>query len=346
MVTAKEIHTRMLGNINDEYDKTDGSFIYDVTMPAAIELETKQQEIQTVQSKLDIENLSGDELTRFVYQRTGITRKPPTKATTTVIIYGSVGASIKKGDLVSTDSVNFVATEDKTIDETGVMHVAVECENFGTIGNVTTMSITRFPVSISGLIDVYNPEPVTNGYEAESDSNLIQRYYDKLQRPGKAGNKYHYLEWAKEVTGVGDAKVFPRFNGPLTMKIVIIDSNKQPASDELVQAVYHHISEEMPFGVEDLNVSSAIGVPINITANLTVAEGYTEQSVIENIKENVKKYLQGIAFNQSFVSYARIGGIIIDSEGVLDYKNLLVNGSNVNIPIGDDEVAITGGVNG
>ena len=36
----------------------------------------------------------------------------------------------------------------------------------------------------------------------------------------KAGNKYHYREWALEVTGVGDAKIFPRYNGPLSIKVV------------------------------------------------------------------------------------------------------------------------------
>lgn len=345
METAQEIHNRMLKNIDDEYDKSTGSFIYDATKAAAIEFERTQKEIQKVVEKLDIENYSGEELERFVYQRTGIKRKQATKATTTVIISGSVGAIVRVGDLVGTDSINFVVTEEKVIGESGFVEVLVECEQYGSIGNVPANSIYKFPVTLSGLVDVYNPYPVTNGYEAESDEDLRQRYYDKLQRPGKAGNKYHYLEWAKEVVGVGDARVFPRFNGPLTIKIVIINANKQPADDELIQSVYNHIAEEMPFGVEELIVESAKAVPINLTVSLTIANGYTESIVIERIKENIAEYLKEIAFDSTFVSYAKIGSLIIGTEGVIDYQNLLVNGVTSNISIANDEVAIMGSVN-
>lgn len=335
----------MLGKIGEEHDKSTGSFIYDATKPAAIEFETKSKEIAAVQAKLDVENLSDKELERFIYQRTGIERKPATKTTEEVIISGSQGSSISKGDLVGTDTINFVSLEDKEINDSGLMHVLVECEKPGVIGNVPANSITKFPVTLPGLINVYNPRPFTNGYEAESDVDLRQRYYDKLQKPGKAGNKYHYLEWAKEVTGVGDARVVPRFNGPLTMKVVIINANKQPASSELVQEVREHIENEMPFGVEELNVISAAAVPINLSVTLTLADGYTEEMVKTYIKKNGMEYLQQIAFKTSFVSYAKIGALIIASEGVLDYQDLLINGGAANIAIGNEEVAIMGGVN-
>ena len=345
METEKEIHSRMLSNVGDEYDKSDGSFIYDATKPAAIEFEKQQQDIAIVQGKMDIENLIGDELARFVYQRTGITRKPATTATTTVVISGAEGSVINQGDLVGTDTLNFVVLESVIIPQSGQVSVLVASQLEGAIGNVPANSINRFPVSIIGLINVFNPEAVRNGYEAETDAELKERYYDKLQRPGKAGNPYHYEEWAKEVIGVGDVRVFPKFNGPLTMKVVIIDANKQPADDGLVSKTLEHISNEMPFGVDELVVLSATPVPIDITVNLTLASGYTEAMVIGNIKENIETYLKKIAFNTTFVSYAKIGSEIIDSEGVLDYQNLLVNGTIANVPIGVEEIATVGGVN-
>lgn len=334
----------MLSHVDEELDKSTGSFIYDVTKPVAIEFERKEKEIQSVKDKLDIENLTGDELERFVYQKTGITKKVATKATTTVIISGSTGALIKKGDLVGTDTIHFVSLEEKSIDESGLMYVLVECEQFGAIGNVPANSINKFPVTIQGLVNVYNPEKVTNGYDAESDTDLRNRYYDKLQKPAKAGNKYHYEQWAKSVTGVGNARVFPRWNGLLTVKVVIIDSNKQPASLELISDVNQFIENEAPFGA-DVTVTSATPISININVNLTIAEGYTETQAIESIEDNITNYLQEIAFVETYVSYARLGSIIIESEGVLDYQNLQVNGGTANIPIQEEEVAIIGGVN-
>lgn len=344
-MTEQEIHERMLENISDEEDKSVGSFIFDVTKAGAIEFHLFGKEIQAVSDKQNIDNLHGDELERFVFQRTGIERRPATKASTEVIISGLEGSVINEGDLVATEDINFVVQETKTIGPSGVVTVLVVAEEYGTVGNVPENSIIHFPVTLPGIIDVYNPEPVTNGYEAETDESLRQRYYDALQRPAKAGNKYHYEQWAMEVVGVGGVRVFPRYNGPLTMKVVIIDANGQPADEELVSRTRTHIENEMPFGVEDLNVSSAISVPINIEVDLVIAEGYEEADVIENIKEKIIEYLQSIAFRQSFVSYAQIGFTIIDSDGVIDYQNLTVNGGTANIPIGEDEVAVLGGVN-
>lgn len=344
-MTEQEIHERMLENISDEEDKSTGSFIFDVTKAGAIEFHLFGEEIQAVSDKQNIDNLHGDELERFVFQRTGIERRPATKASTEVIISGSEGSVINEGDLVATEDINFVVQETKTIGPSGVVTVLVVAEEYGTVGNVPENSIIHFPVTLPGIVDVYNPDPVTNGYEAETDESLRQRYYDALQRPAKAGNKYHYEQWAMEVVGVGGVRVFPRYNGPLTMKIVIIDANGQPADEELVSRTRSHIENEMPFGVEDLNVSSAISVPINIEVDLVIAEGYEEADVLENIKEKIIEYLQLIAFRQSFVSYAQIGFMIIDSDGVIDYQNLIVNGGTANIPIGEDEVAVLGGVN-
>jgi len=337
----KTIHDRMLKNISDEFDKSEGSFFYDATKPAAIEFERKNKEIQEVANKLDVENLEGEELERFVYQRTGITRKTATKATTTVIISGQEGARISKGDLVASDTINFISLENKTIDSSGELTVLVECEVAGTIGNVPAGAIKYFPVSIPGVVDVYNPEAVTNGYDPETDDELRKRYYEKLQRPAKAGNKYHYEQWAKEVVGVGGVRVVPRWNGPLTVKVIIIDSNGQPASQELIDNVFNHIEAERPFGA-DVTVVSAEPVEINISVDLVLADGYTEQQVKEYISKNISEYLKSIAFKINYVSYAQIGSIILDTEGVLDYSNLQINGGISNIPIGDEEVAIMG----
>lgn len=341
MSDIETIHKRMLGSISNEYDKSEGSFFYDATRPAAIEFENKDKEIQKVADKLDIENLEGEELERFIYQRTGIPRKPATKATTIVIITGQEGAKISKGDLVGADTVNFISMEDKTIDLTGQMEVLVECEEPGTIGNVPAGAIKYFPVSIPGLVDVYNPEAVTNGYDVESDTELRQRYYEKLQRPAKAGNKYHYEQWAKEVVGVGGVRVVPRWNGPLTVKVIIIDSNGQPASEDLVDRVFNHIEGERPFGA-NVTVISATPVTINISVTLVLVEGYEELQVKENISKNISEYLKSIAFKTDYVSYAQIGSIILDTDGVLDYSDLLINSGMANIPIGNEEVAIMG----
>lgn len=345
MEDEKIIHDRMITNISDDYDKSKGNFVYDITKPVAVEFAEQQKKIAAVQEKLDVEKLTGDELTRTVYQRTGIIRKPATQATTTVIVSGTAGTLVKVGELVGTETILYTVIEEAILNESGFAHVRIQCNEFGQVGNVPANTIVNFPASINGLVNVYNPEPVVNGYDEESKKDLLVRYYDKFQRPGKSGNEYHYREWALEVTGTGDAKVFKRYNGPLTMKVVVIDANKLPANAELVEAVKTHIKKQMPFGVEDLLVMSAEALLINLSVALSLIPGYTEEVVKENIKKNITQHLKEIAFKTSFVSYAKIGALIIDSDGVLDYQDLLINGSTANVVIPDVGVPVMGGVN-
>ncbi len=379
MEDREQILNRILSNIPDRYDKSKGLFPYDFSKATTIEFEKKNEEIQEVANKLDVENLEGGELERYVYQHTGtVIRKPATKATTMVIISGQESARINKGDLVGADTVSFISTEDKTIDATGQAEVKVECEESGTVGNVPAGAIKYFPVSIPGLVDVYNPNEVMNGYDAESDTELRNRYYEKLQRPAKAGNKYHYEQWAKEVVGVGGVRAVPRWrasettaivksildtilsNGiytdeevqsiinaaiecALSIKVVIIDNNGKPASEELVNNTFNHIESQRPFGAYP-TVISAEPVMVDISATLILAEGYTDLQVKENISKNIAEYLKSIAFKKDYVSYAKIGSIILNTEGVIDRSNLKVNGGIANIPIGNEneEVAIMG----
>lgn len=40
----------------------------------------------------------------------------------------------------------------------------------------------------------------------KSDDELRDRYFEKVSLPATSGSKYHYEQWAKEISGVGDAK--------------------------------------------------------------------------------------------------------------------------------------------
>lgn len=351
MEDKKVILDRMLGNINDKYDKTKGSFFYDSANPAAIEFEKTYKQVDTVASKLGVENLNGTELERFVNQRTGITRKQATYATTMVTIKGQEGTNITKGILVASDTVNYIVQEDKMIGVTGQANILVKCEIAGAIGNVPQGSIRYFPITIQGLISVTNIESVTNGYEAETDASLLERYYLRIRTPATSGNKYHYLNWAKEVVGVGDARVIPLWNGNNTVKVVVIDSNKQAGSVDLIGKVQTYIDPNItglgegqaPIGAF-CTVVSATSKAINITFTVVNDEGYSIEEIKANVENNITEYLKVIAFKDNIVSYAKIGAIILGSEGILDYSNLKINDGIFNISIASEEVAILGTV--
>ena len=335
------IQNRMLDNISDEYDKTEGSFFYDAIKPVSIELESSYNQQENILDKGFAQTATGKWLDKKVEEQ-GLERKPATNATTTVTLFGSQGATINIGDLVASDTVNFVVQENKTIDVTGTANVLVKCEQEGSIGNVPVGAIKYFPTTIPGLTSVTNSNAVTGGYNGETDDELRQRYFDKVKTPATSGNKYHYRNWAKEVTGVGDAKVFPLANGLGTVRVVIIDSNKTGAENQLVNDVANYIEEVRPIGAT-ITVESAREISIDVNVMLVIdTNNYTQEQVKSDIEDNIKEYLKEVAFLENYVSYAKIGSIIFTSNGVIDYSNLTVNNGSSNITINDEEVAVLG----
>ena len=348
MPTKTEILNDMLNEVPNTYDKRPGGFIYDSLAPVAEKLEEKHNELEETKAKLSIDNLKGPELEVRVRERTGINRRKATFAVGKVIVTGN--GMVYVGDLVETeDGIQFEATETKAIVNTG--EVTIKSLLAGSIGIVAAGSITLFPVTLSGINSITNTEPTYDGFEAESDADLLKRYYERIQTPATSANKHHYKSWAKEVNGVGEARVFPLWNGDNTVKIVIIDSERQPASTELVEQVQNYIDPGItglgdgtaPIGAF-CTVASATGKPIEISFSVSKEEWYTEQEIIQIVSGNIANYLKEIAFVEVFVSYARIGSIILSSEGVIDYTYLTVDGSTVNVQVNNDEVAILGGV--
>lgn len=340
-MTREEIKNRMLSHISDEYDKSEGSFFYDVINALTIELESAYTDQNNILDQGFVETAAGQYLDKKASEQ-GIYRKPPTKATTIVTIKGSEGVTIEEGMEVASDAASYIIKESKTIDATGQVNVLVECEQAGTIGNVPVGAIKSFPRTIAGLDSVTNPNKVTNGYNGETDEELRSRYYSKVRTPATSGNKYHYRNWALEVPGVGDARIISLWNGNGTVKVIIIDSEKTGAEQELVDKVKSHIEENRPIGAE-VTVESASEVSVNLEVALTIdANNYTMEQVIINIEDKIKDYLKDIAFVEAYVSYAQLGSLILQSKGVLDYSNLKLNNELENITLTDTDVAVLG----
>lgn len=346
--TIEELHSKLLENISDDYEKTAGFPLHDITRSFSIQEYKIYQLMKNLMDKLDVDKLAGGELTKYVYQRKGIIRKPSNNAKGILTVQGN--GIINIGDLFSTaNGVQFKSTERKTI--FGSDSIKIEAVLSGTNGNVGSNTIKQIPVTLQGIVSVINQQATYDGYEAESDEDLRKRYYEALQLPATSGNKFHYKLWAKSVTGVGDAKVFPLWNGDNTVKVVVIDSNKQPANLDLINRVQNYIDPNIsgngtgqaPIGAY-CTVVSAVPKQININVDVELMDGYQMQDVLNNIKNNITEYLKSIAFINNQVSYARVGSIILDTEGVKDYTTFTLNNATTNVVIGDEEVSVIGNV--
>lgn len=338
-----EILKRMLTNLDKRYDRTKGGFFYDFFATVAIEIKRLELGQSNILKNYFVATATGSYLTKKCAER-GVNRKLATASTGYVTVKGVEGAAIVQGERVASDLINFKFTESKTIPAGGVATVSVECEVKGVSGNVPSGSITSFPKTLTGLYDVTNPDAFTNGYDEENDEALRERYYTVVQTPPTSGNKHQYKNWALEVTGTGGAKVIPRWAGRNTVKVIIISANATGASAELVKNVFDYIEDVRPIGA-DVTVVSAAEKPIKLSLNIAIdVDNYNAADVKKEVEKNLENYIKSIAFNRSYVSYAKIGAVILDTAGVIDYNNLRMNGNTENINIADDEVAAYGGV--
>lgn len=351
--TVNNVHKDLLATISDKYEKTIGYSTYDLTRSFAIAEADIYLALDALLNKLDVDNLTGDELTKYVLQRKGIVRKAATYAKVTLTVAGS--GSIGIGDLFSTSTnIQFKSLEAKTINGTDT--VKAQAVVGGITGNVAVGTIVQMPVTITGISSVTNTTQAYDGYDAETDTALRQRYYDAVKKPVTGSNKYSYISWAKSRDGVGNAICYPLWDGDNTVKVVIINSNNQPASSDIVQDSQDYID---PKGTLDTNtgiwstwgtgsgeaqvgayctVESATSKTIDIQVKIVKSSSnYTDDEIITNIKTNLTTYLASISLDKdnAYVSYAKVGNILLNTIGISDYDNITfkINNSQVNVTL-------------
>lgn len=344
-MSVDSIHAALLAQLPDSYQKTTGFPTWMLTRAMAYGLAEGETVIAKAQQNLDLENLHGDDLTHYVFTRTGQERREAVFASGMLTASGE--GMIHTGDLFETEGgIGFRAAE--TVIVSGAANVPVFCITPGAIGNVAADTVCKMPVQLPGIDSVTNPLPMANGFDAESDAELLDRFLERLQQPVTGSNKWQYLMWAKEVSGVGAARVFPLGHGDGTVDVIIIDSDGQPASDTLVQAVQEYIDPESAGKGEGqagigahCYVSAAEGIAINIAVTVKCLDS---TGIPEAVQKSITSYLAGIAFQQDYVSYGKLAVAINKTAGVLDYRDFTMNGDTANISISERQVAVCGEV--
>lgn len=247
----EQITADILSNLPNKYQKSVGFLAWDYARAIAIGgFNAIYDLLKYICSMGDLNNYKYDDIVKFVYQRRGLVAREASKATGSLTVTGT--GTITAGDLFQTEAgMKFESTETKSISGTGT--IAIQAVDAGADGNVPANSIVVIPVSIAGIASVTNPNALTGGYDAETKESIIERYLEDIRRPITSNNIYHYIKWAKEVVGVGDAKIKPLWDGDNTVKVVIINSDNEVANTALVNAVQRYID---PFGYEVTNGTS------------------------------------------------------------------------------------------
>lgn len=337
-MTYEVILKQMLEKVPSDVDKRQGSVIYDALAPAAAELAQMYIALDTYLNLAFASTSTGEYLERRTSEM-GVVRHPAIKAHRVGNFYNSNNEliDVPLGSRFSAEDLNYVAIERMSTGQ-----YVLECEEAGVAGNRPQGRL--LPIDhIPGLARAEIGEVLLPGEDEESDASLLQRYHHRVRQPTTSGNVHHYKQWALDVPGVGDAHVFPLWDGPGTVKVVIVDTKKQPASPGLISEVETYIEEMRPIGA-DVTVVSGVGKSINISATVVLASGYTIQKVQEEFVKQAEVYLKETVFKTTYVSYAKVGTILLGTSGVIDYSNLKLNEDAINVPLEADEIPTLGTV--
>lgn len=347
-MNINEIHSLMLSDIPNNWNKSEGYPIYDITRGFSFALEELDAKIEDVKRKQSVNNLTGLDLETVIEERTGLTRKVGVKAVGHIKIVSGQGTVLKTDLFATENDIYFQSLEAKDV-KVGD-YVMVECTEGGLVGNVPVGSITVVPKTLTGISQIINDEPTAGGYDTETDESLLARYFDSLRNPVNGVNCNQYISWANSVPGVGGARCIPIWNGKNTVKVVVIGNDYKPASENVVKLVQDYIDPHKNgdgAGVATIGavttVASATSTPIKVTIKGIKLSGDVATLKAE-IKDTIDRYIRQSAFNTDYISIAKIGALVIDIDGVTDFKELLLNGGHDSITINNDSCGVLSGV--
>ena len=341
----------MFDNLTPEYIKSDmlsrleladtreGSYTNTVVSPVAYEMWKVYTSLGSVLPMVYIDETSGQYIDMKAGEY-GIVRKQGSNARASVTFYGDDGTVIPEGKVFLTAEALQYTLDKSVAIAGGIAAGDLTAIETGEEYNVPAGAIFRQLVNLAGITQIESGA-ATGGADAESDAALAGRYYAYLKMPPTSGNAAHYLHWALEADGVAAAKVIPLWAGKGTVKVLIVGAHNQPVDDAIVTKTAEYIESVRPIGAT-VTVKSADGYAINVYATVVIRPSVDIAAVSEAFKTALSVYLEVIAFKEYTVVYNRIGYILLDLPGVVDFIGLTVNGGTGDIALSGEDVPVIG----
>ncbi len=343
----------VLEHAPDGIDTRQGSIFYDAVSGAMLKVAMLFSELETLTSLIYIDTTGGEYLDRKASEH-ALKRLAATPSRYYVTFDG---VNPEVGERFYTNGMYFVLK--KTIDDIYYL----EAETPGTSTNAIYSGTPAIPVNnIQGLNAATFGTQKEAGTDEESDADLRERLRDKISGPAENGNRQHYRTWCEQDTGVGRARIIPLWNGPNTVKGVLIAPDGTPPGADVVARVQEYIDPDddidgegdgLGEGVANIGAHftavAATETEINITLNSVVlAAGVTGEEATAAVEAAVAAYLKDLVLNTTdaetvVVRYTAVSAIINSLTEITDFQ-LRLNNDTENISPGEAAVAVLGEV--
>lgn len=318
-MTYEEILDRCLGKVSDDLDKREGSFIYTALAPLCYELANIYFEVENM-LELSFVGTAYEQYLDDIGEAFGVYRNEATKNTKRAEI---ICSSDLVGEKFSVGTYVFVVTEVLSDDV-----YLIEADDYGEEYNYVTGSLSSI-MNIQNIESAEILENVALASDVESDENLRIKIIERINVKSFGGNISDYKEKAMEVSGVYGACVFTASDMEASnVHLVVSTKENAPASEELISQVYELFNgsdDELgvaPIG-HNVSVSTCEYLDIDISVEIAVSNSF--DLVVQEIKQNIESYINGIEFEDSVVSSFKIMSTVFQDDRVIDIANLVIN---------------------
>lgn len=346
--TFEVILDRSLARVATDVDKREGSVTMNSIAPVSLEHANIYILLDALIQNGYADTAIRDYLVKRCRER-GITPYEATKA----VLRGKFNMEIPIGSRFSLEELNYTAIAFIESAD-GSFYYQMECETTGTEGNKyfgALSSIEYIHKDLEGELT----ELLIPAEDEEGTEELRSRYFNSLQSSAFGGNKKDYKEKTNALDGVGGTIPVPVWAGGGTVKLIIIDSDYNKASDVLIAKVQEAMDPTKdgsgtgmaPIG-HIVTVVTATEVPITVNTKIIFNEGYTWESVQAEAIRAVEEYLLSMRKvwedEGLVVRVTQIENRLLNLEGVVDIADTTINGSTENIVIKSDELPVFGGI--
>lgn len=346
--TEEAVRERMFASMDSALDQSQGSMAWNLIAPLAIEMNKLWAALDSVVEFGFAQTTYGQFLDARAEEH-GVTRKAATSATGVVTFTGTNGTVIPAGTQVSNTvlagspdvPVVFQTDADGTIVGTDV-DIDVTAQEAGADWNIPATAIDRMVTVVAGITAVTNADATEGGTDEETDEELRARLLAAIAAREGAGTADDYETWALEVTGVGYATCEPLWSGAGTVRVMILDTDGQPAGGTLITDVEDYIETKRPIGA-DVTIATPTLDTHAISATLTMEAGFTVAAVQSAVEANIQAYYDTLGTGDDVIFYEVVAAIIT-TNGVADASSVLVDGGAANVAISATEKAAMGTV--
>jgi uncharacterized phage protein gp47/JayE len=255
----------------------------------------------------------------------GITPKAATPSA------GSIaGADVPNGTIFNRgDGVQYVTTSDQVI---GGGVVLVQCSLPGAAGDCDAgVQLTlASPISGVGSVFTVGGDGLSGGFDAEKQSELLARYYQRVRTPPKGGGPGDYIGWALKQPGVTRAWELPLWMGLGTVGLTFVYDDRSdiiPTGDD-VAAMQAFID-----GIAPMIGTNYVFAPTPYPVDFTITPTPATATVEAAIEAELEDFFFRIATPGGTMLRTQYCQAIGAAAGIVDYL-VPTPGGNIVAPAG------------